>query len=56
MSEQERERIVREAETDPAVEGHILRRSDEAEPEEDEAGRKKGREGEEPDVEGHIIR
>ncbi len=54
MSEQERERIVREAETDPDVEGHIKRRSDEAEPDEGEAGMR--REGDEPDVEGHIKR
>lgn len=54
MSEQESERIGKEGETDPDVEGHIKRRSGESEPEEGEAGMR--REGEEPDVEGHIKR
>lgn len=54
MSEQESER-VRDADTDTDdVEGHIKRRSEDAEPREGEAGVR--REGDEPDVEGHIKR
>ncbi len=55
MSEQESERSVPEGDTDSDdVEGHIKRRSEEAEPAEGEAGIR--REGDEPDVEGHIKR
>ena len=54
MSEQERERIVREGdEPETDVEGHIKRRSEGAEAE-SEAGMR--REGDEPDVEGHMKR
>ena len=54
MSEQEREKIVREGdEPESDVEGHIKRRSEGAEPE-GEAGMR--REGDEPDVEGHMKR
>ena len=54
MSEQESERTAPEADTDTDdVEGHIKRR-EEAEPREGEAGVR--REGDEPDVEGHIKR
>jgi len=51
MSEQESERIAREAETDPDVEGHKKHRSGEAAPDEDEAGMRG--ESDEPDVEAH---
>jgi hypothetical protein len=55
MSEQESERTVPEADTDAEdVEGHIRRRSDEAEAPEGTAGIR--REGDDPDVEGHIKR
>jgi hypothetical protein len=55
MSEQESERTVPEGDIDAEdVEGHIRRRSDEAEPTEGEAGIR--REGDDPDVEGHIKR
>jgi hypothetical protein len=55
MSEQERERITREGEeSESDVEGHIKRRSESAEPPEEEAGMR--REGDEPDVEGHMKR
>lgn len=55
MSEQESERSVHEADTDSDdVEGHMKRRSEEAEPREGEAGIR--REGDDPDVEGHIKR
>ncbi len=54
MSEQESERTVPEADTDTDdVEGHIKRR-EEGEPREGEAGMR--REGDDPDVEGHIKR
>jgi hypothetical protein len=54
MSEQERERTVSKEGTDSDdVEGHIRRR-EEAEPREGEAGMR--REGDDPDVEGHIKR
>jgi hypothetical protein len=56
MSEQESERTGTEADVDTEdVEGHIKRRSDEAEPSVGEAGLR--REGDDdPDVEGHIKR
>jgi hypothetical protein len=55
MSEQESEATVRDTDKDADdVEGHIRRRNDEAEPREGEAGVR--REGDEPDVEGHIKR
>ena len=55
MSEQEREKIVREGdEPESDVEGHLKRRSEGGEPPEGEAGMR--REGEEPDVEGHMKR
>jgi hypothetical protein len=54
MSEQEREKILREGEeSESDVEGHIRRRS-EGEESSGEAGIR--REGDEPDVEGHIKR
>ncbi len=55
MSDQESERTGTEADVDTEdVEGHIRRRSGEAEPREGEAGLR--REGDDPDVEGHIKR
>jgi len=54
MGEQERE-IVREGDQGPDVEGHIKRRSEDAEPPEGEAGMRREVD-EEPDVEGHIKR
>jgi hypothetical protein len=55
MSEQERERILREGdEPESDVEGHIKRRSEGDEPPAEEAGIR--REGDDPDVEGHIKR
>ena len=56
MSEQERERIIHKEGDEPEsdVEGHLKRRSEGAEPAEGEAGMR--REGDEPDVEGHIKR
>jgi hypothetical protein len=54
MSEQESERTATEADVDTEdVEGHIRRR-EEAEPPEGEAGIR--REGDDPDVEGHMKR
>jgi hypothetical protein len=54
MSEQERERIIRQEdkESDADVEGHVKRRSEGGEPPADEAGQR--REGDDPDVEGHM--
>jgi hypothetical protein len=56
MSEQERERIIHKEDKKPEsdVEGHLKRRSEGAEPPADEAGMR--REGEDPDVEGHLKR
>jgi hypothetical protein len=56
MSEQEREKIIRKEGDEPEsdVEGHIKRRSEGAEPPAEEAGIR--REGDDPDVEGHIKR
>ena len=55
MSDQESERTATEADVDTEdVEGHIRRRSEDAEPPEGEAGIR--REGDDPDVEGHIKR
>ena len=54
MSDQESERTGTEADVDTEdVEGHIRRRSEEAEPPEGAGIR---REGDDPDVEGHIKR
>jgi hypothetical protein len=54
MSEQERERIIKEGEEPESdVEGHLKRRSEGAEAAE-EAGMR--REGDDPDVEGHLKR
>jgi hypothetical protein len=56
MSEQEREKIIRKEGEEPEsdVEGHIKRRSEGAEAPEGEAAIR--REGDDPDVEGHIKR
>jgi hypothetical protein len=55
MSEQERERIIKEGEEPESdVEGHLKRRSEGAEAAEGEAGMR--REGDDPDVEGHLKR
>jgi hypothetical protein len=56
MSEQEREKIIRKEDEKPEsdVEGHLKRRSEGGEPAPDEAGMR--REGDDPDVEGHIKR
>jgi hypothetical protein len=55
MSEQEREKIIRQEDKKPEsdVEGHLKRRS-EGEPGAEEAGIR--REGDDPDVEGHLKR
>jgi hypothetical protein len=54
MSEQEREKIIRQEdkESESDVEGHLKHRSEGGEPPPGEAGQR--REGEDPDVEGHM--
>jgi hypothetical protein len=56
MSDQERERLIAKEGDKPEsdVEGHLKRRSEGGEPPADEAGMR--REGDDPDVEGHMKR
>jgi hypothetical protein len=54
MSEQEKSLRRETDEPESDVEGHLKRRSEGAEPPEGEAGLR--REGEDPDVEGHLKR